>query len=120
MVSRRIARGRTRRKSFCPSPDKLVNGLPVTRIDATERGMDPLATARRVLRNHPALTFEQLSWPTDAQLDGDDGGAYRASAQLFVNDLLELKDGPVHLRAMLQIAAALLQLADGLSYCVPR
>ena len=84
------------------SPGKMVNGLPESRTDATQRGMDPLAGARRVLRDHPALTFEQLSWPTDAQVSGDDGGVYRASAQLFVNELLKLKNGPAHLRAMLQ------------------
>jgi hypothetical protein len=48
------------------------------------------------------LTFEQLSWPTDAQLSGADGGVYRASAQLFVNELLALKNGPAHLRALLE------------------
>ena len=42
-----------------------------------------------------------MSWPDEAQLSGADGGVYRASAQLFVNELLELKDGPAHLRAML-------------------
>ena len=47
-----------------------------------------LAAARRVLQDRPALTFDQLSWPDDAQLSGDDGGVYRASAQLFVNALL--------------------------------
>jgi hypothetical protein len=79
-----------------------VNGLPVSRTVKTARGMDSLAGARRVLRDHAVLTFEQLSWPTDAQLAGDDGGAYRASAQLFVNELLALKNGPAHLRAMLE------------------
>ena len=69
---------------------------------ATERGIDPLAGARDVLRDHPALTFEQLSWPTDAQVSGADGGVYRASAQLFVTELLKLRNGPAHLRAMLQ------------------
>jgi hypothetical protein len=84
------------------SPDKMVNGLPVSRTVKTARGMDSLAGARRVLRDHAVLTFEQLSWPTDAQLAGDDGGAYRASAQLFVNELMALKNGPAHLRAMLE------------------
>ena len=84
------------------SPNKMVNGLPVNRTVNTSRGMDSLAGARRVLRDHTVLTFEQLSWPTDAQLAGDDGGAYRASAQLFVNELLALKNGPAHLRAMLE------------------
>lgn len=84
------------------SPDKMVNGLPVGRTVKTTRGMDSLAGARRVLRDHAVLTFEQLNWPTDAQLSGADGGAYRASAQLFVNELLALKNGPAHLRAMLE------------------
>jgi hypothetical protein len=84
------------------APDKIVNGLPATRIDVTERGMDSLAAARRVLRNSPALTFEELSWPTDAQLNGNDGGVYRASAQVFTDALLDLKNGPAHLRAMLE------------------
>jgi hypothetical protein len=63
--------------------------------------MDSLAGPRRILRDHPALTFEQLSWPDEAQLSGTDGGVYRASAQLFVDDLLEVKDGPAHLRTLL-------------------
>jgi hypothetical protein len=80
----------------------MANGLPVSRTVTTERGLDPLAGARRILRNEPALTFEQLSWPTGAQLSGDDGGVYRASAQLFVSELLGLKNGRAHLRAMLE------------------
>ena len=83
------------------SPDKAVNGLPVTRLQKTQRGVDPLAGARPVLKNHPALTFDELSWPTGTQLDGDDDGVYRASAQLFVSEMLRLKNGPAHLRAML-------------------
>jgi hypothetical protein len=84
------------------TPNKVVNGLAQNRLVTTESGIDPLASARRVLRNFPALTFEQLNWPTDTQLNGDDGGAYRASAQLFVSELLSLKNGAAHLRAMLQ------------------
>jgi hypothetical protein len=83
------------------SPNKVKNGLPVTRIVMTARGMDSLAGPRTVLRDHATLTFEQLSWPDEAQLSGADGGAYRASAQLFVDALLEMKDGPAHLRAMI-------------------
>jgi len=83
------------------SPEKMVNGLPETRLNAAERGLDPQAGARRVLENYPALTFEELSWPTDEQLNGEDGGAYRASAQVFTDALLDLKNGPARLRAML-------------------
>jgi hypothetical protein len=87
---------------FLSAPGKIVNGMPVARTDMTKRGLDPLAGARLVLQNHPALTFEQLSWPTAAQLNGDDDGVYRASAQLFTSELLKLNDGPAHLRAMLE------------------
>jgi hypothetical protein len=83
-------------------PDQVVNGLPVERVDTTARGLDSLTGARRVLQRVPALTFAQLSWPTDAQLSGEDGGVYRASAQLFVDELLGLKDGAAKLRAMLE------------------
>ena len=85
------------------SPVKPVNGFLASRTDVTQRGVDPLARARRVLADHPALTFEQLSWPTGAQLAGADGGVYRASAQLFVSELLKLNNGPAHLRAMLHL-----------------
>jgi hypothetical protein len=84
------------------SPYQIMNGLVVSRIVTNQHGLDPLAGARRVLRDYPALPFEQLSWPTEAQLAGADGGVYRASAQLFVSELLKLKDGPARLRAMLE------------------
>jgi len=83
------------------APGRLVDGLPQNRVVTTQRGVDPLADARRVLRDHAALTFDELSWPTDVELTGRDGGVYRASAQLFVSELLGLKNGPAHLRAML-------------------
>lgn len=107
-------------------PDEIVGGLALTEINALHRGInplddarqglhfwtydgsygysavDPLADVRRVLEKFPALTFEQLSWPDDAQVSGAAGGAYRASAKLFVSGLLGLKDGPARLRMMLQ------------------
>ena len=61
------------------SPDKIINGLPLNPMVINERGFDPLAGARRVLQKFPALTFEQLSWPTGAQLSGD--GRRRLSRQ---------------------------------------
>jgi hypothetical protein len=82
-------------------PSKIENGLPVTHLNLATSGMDPLAAARSVLKNSPALTFEELSWPTGAQLNGDDDGVYRASAQLFTSELLKLKNGPAQLRTAL-------------------
>jgi hypothetical protein len=88
-------------KVILSAPTKVINSIPQTRLDEKLRGLDPLAAARPVLQNFPALTFEQLGWPAGAQLDGDDGGVYRASAQLFVHDLLALPNGPAKVRAML-------------------
>jgi hypothetical protein len=82
---------------------EIIMSPPENQIMVVERGMDALAKARPVLHDHSALTFEQLSWPDDAQLNGDDDGVYRASAQLFVSDLLELNDGAANMRAMLQM-----------------
>lgn len=84
-------------------PNKIVDGVAVTRTEVNERGFDPLGGVRHVLLDHPALTFEELSWPADAQVSGADGGAYRASAQLFVSELLGLKNGAAELRTMLDI-----------------
>ena len=81
------------------SLDRPLANRPRTR----ERELDPLAGARKILRNHSPLTYDQLSWPTEAQLTGADSGVYHASAQLFVEDLLKLNDGPARLRRMLEI-----------------
>lgn len=85
------------------APGQTVNGVPVNRLNFIERGMDPLAGARATLQTYSVLTFAQLSWPTAAQLAGEDGGVYRASSQLFVNELLDLPGGPARLRAMLRL-----------------
>lgn len=82
-------------------PDASVNDIPVDRVSFTERGVDPLANARKILQTYSILTFQQLCWPSDLQLSGEDGGVYRASAQLFVDTLLNLRNGPAKLRAML-------------------
>lgn len=83
------------------TPLKREGDLPITRIVQSERGYDPLAACRQILQNAPALTFDELSWPTDAQMNGEDGGVYFASAQLFQSELLELKNGREKMQAML-------------------
>ena len=69
--------------------------------------VDPVEEARRQLLARPPLTLAELSWPTDQQLAGPAGPAYRRSAELFLTELLRLKDGRDCLRAML----------DGLAGC---
>ncbi len=100
-------------------PDKLVNGLPESQFMAVERGVDPLANARPVLREHPALTFEQLSWPEDAQLSGDRRHLQRQRA--IVRERPAGAEGWREKYARHAFhAAALLQLADRFSLRVRR
>jgi hypothetical protein len=80
-------------------PNQMVNSIPVDRVSISENGVDPLKSVRAVFQTYSTLTFQQLCWPTDLQLDGEDGDVYRASAHLFVSELLVLPDGPAKLRA---------------------
>ena len=82
-------------------PNKAINDVLQIRTVEKRRGLDPLANARRVLQNSAALTFDQLSWPTAAQLDGHDGDVFFSSAQLFVAELLALDNGPKKFRELL-------------------
>lgn len=82
-------------------PGQTVNNIPIDRVSYTERGLDSLASVRGVLQTYSTLTFQQLCFPTDLGLSGEDGGVYRASAQLFVEELLDLREGPAKLRATL-------------------
>ena len=84
-----------------PEPRYQLNGVTVTPTLYDARWKDPLDSARGVLHEHPPLTLQKLSWPTEAQLTGEAGSAYRSSAQLFVAKLLKLPDGPLCMNAML-------------------
>jgi len=85
-----------------PPPQLVVNGLMITPREVNSRRSDPLATARRDLREYAPLTLEQLSWPRDEQLIGVAGGVYRSNAQLFVSELLRFPDGRACLHSMLE------------------
>jgi hypothetical protein len=69
-----------------------------------------LETVRAQLRQHAPLTFQELSWPTDADVDGDASELYRSCAQLFLEQLLQFKDGSRLLNEMLR------QLPDHLNW----
>jgi len=75
--------------------------MGVGRLNRSEHAVDALAGARPILQNLPVLTFDQLSWPTEDQLENRDGGAYFASAQVFQWELLGLKNGREKMRALL-------------------
>ena len=79
---------------------KSGDPLPIRR-EMVRHNLDPLASAREILQTRPVLTFDELSWPADEQMNGYDGGAYFAGAQLFQSELLRLKNGPEKMRAFL-------------------
>lgn len=85
-----------------PPPRFAVNRLIITPREVNARRSDPLATARRDLREHAPLTLAELSWPKDEQFNGAAGGLYRSSAQLFVSELLRFPDGRACLHSMLE------------------
>lgn len=74
---------------------------PNMRIVRDERNRDPLALARARLRAHSPLTLNELNWPTEEQLLGQNAEVYQSCAHLFVHELLRLKNGPEKLRRML-------------------
>jgi hypothetical protein len=82
-----------------PSPHQGVSGVSTAPV--SRRMKDPFEGALVQLRAHPPLTLKELSWPDDGLLDGDAGVFYRANAQLFVYELLQLPDGRASLRNML-------------------
>ncbi len=84
-----------------PPPSWRLNGLTISPALLDARRPSPLARAQQILAARPPLTFQQLSWPADGQLSGEAGEVYRSSAQLFVNQLLELPGGAAALRAFL-------------------
>jgi hypothetical protein len=88
-------------KLLLSAPFKKNEALAISRINQSERGFDPLTGTWQILQTLPVLTFDQLSWPTDDQMQGADGGAYFASAQLFQSQLLGLKNGREKMRALL-------------------
>ena len=84
-----------------PPPSQSFGALMLGATNIQARLRDPLETARRVLRDQPPLSIAELSWPGMNQIDSDAGEVFRCSAQLFVTELLGLKQGREDLRAMI-------------------
>ncbi len=82
-------------------PAQQINGVSFTRILVDKVRDNPLEQAYKELSTNQPLSFEQLSWPTPAEFSGQDDIRYRKSAQLFVDDLFQFKDGRACFRAML-------------------
>jgi len=79
-------------------PGHSIGGVNVSPTMFERTDQDQLEAARRVLRDHPPLTLEELSWPPSEGLSGTDSQVYQCSAQLFVTELLRLNNGRESLR----------------------
>jgi hypothetical protein len=84
-----------------PPPSRNVNGIILTSTNFSARREDPLSLARTDLRLREQLTFQDLSWPRRDALSSEAALVFRLSAQVFVNELLQLENGPARLREML-------------------
>lgn len=84
-----------------PPPNQSFGALMLGPTVIQARQRDPLEIARGVLRARPPLSLADLSWPGVDQIDSDAGEAFRCSAQLFLAELLGLKQGREYLRAMI-------------------
>lgn len=81
-----------------PPPTATVGTIALTRTLQEKRDPDPLAEARRILREYPAATIEELSWPTPETFNRTQAEVFQASAHLLVAELLRLERGPELLR----------------------
>ncbi|MDB6125182.1 MAG: hypothetical protein JWQ71_4175 [Pedosphaera sp.] len=79
-------------------PSEMESGISIGRTDLSAQRVNPLTQAHTDLRNMTPLSLEQLSWPQEGQLNGEAGEAYRNCAQVFVFELLRLKDGRICMR----------------------
>ncbi len=73
---------------------------PETRTIGRQLRRDPLLLAREILRRRPALRFDELCMPLPEHLLEENFEVFRACSQVFVSELLRLRDGRDCLRDM--------------------
>jgi hypothetical protein len=83
---------------------------PSEQMSGNRVKLEGLDRVRNHLRRHAPLSFQELSWPTEADVDGADSELYRSCSQLFLEQLLQFNDGQRLLREMLR------QLPDHLNW----
>lgn len=74
---------------------------PETRVLQRDHNTDVMRGVRQILRQRPALKFDDLCMPLPEQRSGDNAALYRACAHLFVHELLRLRSGRDGLREMM-------------------
>lgn len=85
-----------------PVPRWDVNGMSIARVSVEGRKPNPLARAHGILLKNPAWSFNDLSFPSVNDLEGERGDQFRSCAQLFVARLLNLKNGRNALRNLIE------------------
>jgi hypothetical protein len=85
-----------------PPPRFALHGMTVSAAVISARRVNPLTQAHEQLMARPPLTFDELSWPSEEQVSGAEAGVFRCNAQLFVDQLLRLRDGPACVRKMIE------------------
>lgn len=84
------------REILAREPDLLVRmQMPVNRV--TKLG-DPVQEPRKIFRQRPALSFDEMSWPAPELFEGERQAIFGSSAHLLVDSLLRLPDGPNMMR----------------------
>lgn len=81
-----------------PPPTLNVGAMLVTPTHLEKRDPDALTNVRRILRDQPASTLAELSWPTPETYSRNQAEVFQCSAQLFTAELLRLKNGRENLR----------------------
>jgi len=84
-----------------PPPRSNGNGSKLIANNVSARRNNPVEKAFAALKSRPPLSFHELSWPAEDQWSEESAQVYRSSAQLFLHQLLELKEGRESVRAML-------------------
>lgn len=81
-----------------PRPSVSIGLMMVEPTHVLQRDPDPLARAREILRDRPAPSIAELSWPELDTFTPAGANFFQVSAQLFVSELLQLQQGAEKLR----------------------
>lgn len=79
-------------------PRHNIGGIFLTPSRSESQRVSSVERAHKILFGEIPLSFEELSWPTDSQLDGPDTPRFMACSQLFTRRLLDFQDGQRSLR----------------------
>ena len=76
-----------------PPPQWNLNRLQIAPVVFEVRHTNIVTRARTALGERGPMSLDEISWPKEDQLTGPDASAFTHSSQLFIGELLRLKDG---------------------------